>query len=178
MTFLNGDDFESSSGDWNRERTGANTSSNFAYGSTITDTVGIISYYYNDALVYTSLTDMAFGLYPYITYYDNAGDITINSDYIASKRIDFTINDYGSSYNNSGLGLNDNTNQDGWQGLNASFSFDEGKYWVYETLPTPERKTDKIDFTPANGDVWSLRWGTPSTGNGTRLPPPPITVRF
>ena len=160
MVFNTGALWNATSGDWNRQRTGSNSSSNFAYGTEIMEvSSGTLKYYFNDALVYTSSMTPV-DLYPYITYYDSSGDVTINDDYTTTKRIDFTINDFGSSYNNSGLGLNDNILQDGWQGLNGSFSFDEGKYWVYEG----ERKTDKLSFTPANGDVWSLAWeGAPAS---------------
>ena len=158
MVFETGALWNATSGDWNRQRTGSNDSSNFAYGEDLLEvSSGTLKYYFNGALVYTS-TMSPVDLYPYITYYDSSGDVTINDDYTTTKRIDFTINDYGSSANNSGLGLNNNILQDGWQGLNGSFSFDEGKYWVYETLPVPERKTDKLTFTPSAGDVWSLAW--------------------
>ena len=170
MAFVNGDKWTGSTGTWNRQRSGSNSSSNFAYGEDLLEaSIGPLEYYYNDALIYTSSMAPA-DLYPYITYYDSSGDVTINADYNTTKRIDFTINAYGSNSNNSGLGLNDNTSQDGWQGLNGSFSFDEGKYWVYEG----SRKTDKLTFTPTPGDVFSLRWTSPSSG--TRLPPPPIVL--
>ena len=157
MAFVEGLLWATSSGDWNRQRTGSNSSSNFAYGEDLLEvSSGTLNYYLNGAPIYTS-TMTPTDLYPYINSYQTGSDVTINADYTTTKSITFTINDYATvNVPNSGWGLNDNTNLDGWQGLNASFSLDDGKYWVYEA----GQKTTPQSFTPVDGDTWTLAWET------------------
>ena len=177
MTFANGNQFTTSSGDWNRKRTGANGTSSFAYGTEITPTITTLNYYLNDSLVHTGTTDISLPLYPLINSYETDRDVTINADYTTTNRIDFTINEYGSAPSNSGWGLNYATALIGWQDLNACFSFDtvagNSQYWIREEGSTVSTPTS---FTPSDGDVWSLRW--PVTSGGPLLPPPPAYVRL
>ena len=179
MVFSNGQNWATSSGDWNRQLSTADAT-NWAYGSDKLESPdpGTLTYHLNDGdPIYTSeLT--AGDLYPYCAAAKTPTNININDDYNTTKRIDFTVSSYPSNVSAMGLGLSSVNTVLLWDRLTAQFAFDStggGSIQQYKIMENFVSKTDYVTFTPSDGDVWSIRWSG-AAATGTRLPPPPIVL--
>ena len=183
MVFSNGLNWSTSTGDWNREMSASDGSSNFAYGSEklVPAAESILKYYFNDSLIYTSELTVA-DLYPYTRSYEEERSVTINADYVSSTNLDFTMTDWHyPPLSGTGVGLNSVNTLTNWDALTAQFAFDATggqTIFQYKVREGGVDKTSYVPFTPANGDKFSLRWSSDTPGSTTLLPPPPLIARF
>jgi len=157
MTFLNGNNWDDSTGDWNRQRSSSNTTNNFAYaGDKLEASSGSLKYYINDVSIYDTSAATPTDLYPFVNFYEDDASITINADYNTTKRIDFTLNNVDTTgISNTGFGLNSVNTLTGWTLITNVIAFDAGEWQIREGYVL---KAGPTTYAPSNGDVISLAW--------------------
>jgi len=163
-------------------RSNTNTTSNFMYGDDSTPTGTTIKYYLNDVLKYTS-TVVSATVYPQIQSYIKDSVVSINADWVSSKSITFTVDDYNTQPSlgqTIGLGFDASQSKQDWDQLDFSFTAFSGSVDPTDvTVRVQESGSIKWTdtMTPVNGDTFKIVLSGLSEG-GTRLPPPPLIARF